>query len=115
MRRLLLTASVAALLSVGSPAFQSARARADDVAPATEDEKPAVTLESRLTTGLKARRPEDVEFVERVAEMVRTGKLPAKVVDSTYLWAIRRRQSYPFPAFQRALRIQADRIGIAID
>jgi hypothetical protein len=37
------------------------------------------------------------------------------VVDSTFLWAIRRRQSYPFPAFQKALRIQADRLGIAID
>ena len=71
--------------------------------------------QSRLTTGLKARRPEDVEFVERVAEMVRAGQLPAKVVDSTFLWAIRRGRSYPFPAFQRALRIQADRLGITID
>jgi hypothetical protein len=112
MRHLLLAASVAGMLSAATLEIQ---ARADDVAPATEDGKTAVTLESRLTTGLKARRPEDVEFVERVAEMVRTGQLPAKVVDSTFLWAIRRRQSYPFPAFQKALRIQADRLGIAID
>ena len=112
MRHLLLAASVAGMLSA---AMLEIQARADDVAPATEDGKTAVTLESRLTTGLKARRPEDVEFVERVAEMVRTGQLPAKVVDSTFLWAIRRRQSYPFPAFQKALRIQADRLGIAID
>ena len=112
MRHLLLAASVAGMLSVATLEIQ---ARADDVAPATEDGKTAVTLESRLTTGLKARRPEDVEFVERVAEMVRTGQLPAKVVDSTFLWAIRRRQSYPFPAFQKALSIQADRLGIAID
>jgi hypothetical protein len=112
MRHLLLAASVAGMLS--GPALEI-HARADDVAPATEDGKTAATLESRLKTGLKARRPEDVEFVERVAEMVRTGQLPAKVVDSTYLWAIRRRQSYPFPAFQKALRIQADRLGIAID
>ena len=112
MRHLLLAASVAGMLSAATLEIQ---ARADDVAPATEDGKTAVTLESRLTTGLKARRPEDVEFVERVAEMVRTGQLPAKVVDSTFLWAIRRRQSYPFPAFQKALRIQADRLGIEID
>ena len=112
MRHLLLAASVAGMLSAATLEIQ---ARADDVAPATEDGKTAVTLESRLTTGLTARRPEDVEFVERVAEMVRTGQLPAKVVDSTFLWAIRRRQSYPFPAFQKALRIQADRLGIAID
>jgi hypothetical protein len=112
MRSLLLAASVAGMLS--APALEI-QARAEDVAPAIEDGKTAVTLESRLTTGLKARRPEDVEFVERVAEMVRTGQLPAKVVDSTFLWAIRRRQSYPFPAFQKALRIQADHLGIAID
>jgi len=112
MRHLLLAASVAGMLA--SPMLEI-HTRADDIAPATEDGKTAVTLESRLTTGLKARRPEDVEFVERVAEMVRTGQLPAKVVDSTFLWAIRRRQSYPFPAFQKALRIQADRLGIAID
>lgn len=112
MRHLLLAASVAGMLSVTT---LEPRARADDVASATDDGKTAVTLESRLTTGLKARRPEDVEFVERVAEMVRTGQLPAKIVDSTFLWAVRRRQSYPFPAFQRALRIQADHLGIAID
>ena len=53
--------------------------------------------------------------MERVAEMVRAGQLPAKVVDSTFLWAIRRGRTYPFPAFQRALRIQADRLGITID
>lgn len=110
MRHLLL-ATLAGVVLTSSPAIL---VRADDAVPAAEEGK-AVTLESRLTTGLKARRPEDVEFVERVAEMVRTGQLPAKVVDSTYLWAIRRRQSYPFPAFQRALRIQADRLGIVID
>jgi hypothetical protein len=112
MRHLLLAASLAGMLS--APALEI-HARAEDIAPAIEDGKTAVTLESRLTTGLKARRPEDVEFVERVAEMVRTGQLPAKVVDSTFLWAIRRRQSYPFPAFQKALRIQADRLGVDID
>jgi len=98
MRSLLFAASVAGVLSAPVPAI---KARAEDVAPAIGEEKPALTLESRLTTGLKARRPEDVEFVARV--------------DSTFLWAIRRGRSYPFPAFQRALRIQADRLGITID
>jgi len=112
MRHLLFAAAAAGALAV--PATVG-HARADDVVPAAEEGKTALTLESRLTTGLKARRPEDVEFVERVAEMVRAGQLPAKVVDSTFLWAIRRRQAYPFPAFQRALRIQADRLGISID
>lgn len=69
-------------------------------------------LEDRLTTGLKARRPEDVAFIKEVARLVRDGGLPIKVVDSTYFWALQRQQKYPFPLFERALRIRADRLGV---
>ncbi len=77
--------------------------------------KTATSIEDRLAIGLKARRPEDVAWLERVAGMVREGRLPAKVVDSTYLWAQRRRQAYPFPSFRRALELQAGRLGIEIE
>jgi len=70
------------------------------------------SLADRLKTGLKARRPEETEFLDQVAHLVRTGALPGKLVDSTYLWAIQRQQKYPYPLFQRALRIQADRLGV---
>jgi hypothetical protein len=110
MRRLLLvaTALLFALAAIDAAAT-------DEGEGAPEGGTAVVTLEDRLTTGLKVRRPEDAEFVEHVAEMVRAGRLPEKVVDSAYLWAIRRRKKYPFPAFQQALRLQADRLGIDID
>ncbi|MFZ4732864.1 MAG: hypothetical protein ACOYK7_10055 [Pirellulales bacterium] len=73
------------------------------------------SLEDRLTTGLQARRPADVAYIGRVVDMVEQGKLPAKLVDSTFLWAVRRRQRHPLPAFREALRLQADRIGIEIE
>jgi hypothetical protein len=80
------------------------------------DEPPAVgkvaTLEDRLKTGLRARRPEEHRFIERVVRLVREGNLPGKLVDSTYLWAVERQQKYPYPLFERALRIQADRLGV---
>jgi hypothetical protein len=80
------------------------------------DEPPAVgkvaDLEDRLKTGLRARRPEEKRFIERVVQLVREGNLPGKLVDSTYLWAVERQQKYPYPLFERALRIQADRLGI---
>ena len=80
------------------------------------DEPPAVgkvaDLETRLKTGLRARRPEEHRFIERVVLLVREGNLPGKLVDSTYLWAIERQQKYPYPLFERALRIQADRLGL---
>ena len=71
-----------------------------------------ISLEDQLNTGLKTRRPEETEFVEEVARLVNEGKLPRKLVDSTFMWAVRRRQTYPFPAFERALRLQADRLGV---
>ena len=71
-----------------------------------------ISLEDQLKTGLRARRPEETEFIEDVARLVNTGKLPRKLVDSTFIWALRRRTNYPFPAFERALRLQADQLGV---
>jgi hypothetical protein len=71
-------------------------------------------LEDRLKTGLKARRPEEKAFLDDVARLVRAGELPVKLVDSTYLWALQRQQKFPYPLFERALRIQASRIGVEL-
>ncbi|MFM8986754.1 MAG: hypothetical protein ACKONH_12000 [Planctomycetia bacterium] len=88
----------------------SARAAENDLA--TRDA--IASLEERLTAGLKARTPAEVAFCARVAELVRTGRLPAQVVDSTYLWAVRRGRKHPFPAFQYALRAKAEKLGVTL-
>jgi len=75
-------------------------------------EETFASLETRLKKGLQARLPGENAFVDAVVEQVNAGRLPRKLVDSTYLWAVQRRQSYPFPCFQRALRIQAARLGL---
>ena len=72
------------------------------------------SLEERLKAGLKVRAPADVAFCDRVIEAVRAGEIPAQVVDSTYLWAVRRGRKYPFPAFQVALRAKAERLGVSL-
>lgn len=72
------------------------------------------SLEERLKAGLKVRAPADVAFCDRVIEAVRAGEIPAQVVDSTYLWAVRRGRKYPFPAFQVAIRAKAERLGISL-
>jgi len=72
------------------------------------------SLEERLKAGLKVQAPADVAFCDRVIEAVRAGKLPAQVVDSTYLWAVRRGKKYPFPAFQVAIRAKAERLGVSL-
>jgi len=84
--------------------------------PAPADEPVGVgeelSLEDQLKTGLRVRRPQDAEFIADVARRVHDGSLPRKLVDSTYNWAVRRRQKYPFPAFEQALRLQAERLGV---
>lgn len=71
-------------------------------------------LEDRLKNGLRVTAPRDVKFVEAVARQVRDGRLPEKLVDSTYLWAVRRGRKYPFPAFEHVLRLQADKLGVPL-
>lgn len=85
---------------------------------AVHAEPPSATnvasLEDRLNAGLRTRLPDEKAFVGNVAAAVRAGRIPVKLVDSTYLWAVERRTEYPFPAFQKALRMQAARLGVRL-
>ena len=82
--------------------------------PAATARGAIASLEERLKAGLKVQAPADVAFCDRVIESVRAGKLPAQVVDSTYLWAVRRGKKYPFPAFRVAILAKAERLGIRL-
>ncbi|MBU6277295.1 MAG: hypothetical protein KGQ61_11715 [Planctomycetes bacterium] len=83
--------------------------------PEGRDDSGSVGLEGRLVAGLQVRRPADRDYIGRVVGMVEEGRLPPKLVDATFLWAVRRRQRHPLPAFREALRLQADRLGIAVE
>lgn len=73
------------------------------------------SLADRLKTGLRVKAPPDVAFVELVAQRVREGRLPEKLVDSTYLWAVSRGRKYPFPAFQHVIRLQAEKLNVPLE
>jgi hypothetical protein len=73
------------------------------------------SMEDRLKNGLRVKAPRDVKFVETVAERVREGRMPAKVVDSTYFWAVSRGKKYPFPAFEHSIRMQAAKLGVPLE
>jgi hypothetical protein len=104
-RRAMMTAAVLSLLLSGL-------GRADS--PAV-DRGDAASLAERLKTGLRVKAPRDVAFVETIAERVQEGRLPEKLVDSTFLWAVRRGKKYPFPAFEHVIRLQADRLGVPLE
>ena len=94
-------------------------ATAPTIVPAAEPPAAArssiPTLADRLKTGLRVHAPEDVAFCDALARQVRDGRLPGKVVDSTYLWAVQRGKKYPFPSFAHVMRIKAAKLGVTLD
>jgi hypothetical protein len=70
-----------------------------------------LTLKDQLNTGLLARTPQERKFNDKVVALVQQGTLPYSLVQSTFLWA-RRKQPYPMPYFERALRVRAKSAGI---
>jgi hypothetical protein len=114
MRRILFASVVGAALVV---APRPAAAQAPPSLPALPNPPAAgvASLEDRLKTGLRVRAPRETRFIETIALRVREGRLPAKLVDSTYIWAIQRGKKYPFPAFEHVIRLQAERLNVPLD
>ena len=89
-----------------------------DVGPA---EGRQLTLRQQLTTGLRAFTPADFAFIDRVVLAVQQGRLPRRMVDSTFLWARDRaaRRSYvrrlrPMVFFRPGLILRARQINVAL-
>jgi hypothetical protein len=73
----------------------------------------SANLQETLEKGLRARLPEEFEFLERVVQMVEKGTLPLDLVRSTFDWA-RDKRPYPYRYFERGLKLRAARIGIEV-
>ena len=73
-------------------------------------------LKEQLENGLKARLPADFAFISKVVTLVEQDKLPINVVKAVFQWARKKgaANNYPFPYFQRALKIRAKKLGIVI-
>ncbi len=80
-----------------------------------------VALVDQLRVGLKVKTKADKVFVNAVVLAVQQGKLPRRLVDSTFLWARNRskqrsgkRQLRPMIYFQPALTLRAKRLGLIL-
>jgi len=84
--------------------------------PAQEASVNVAELKDQLKNGLKARRPQDFAFIDRVCTMVADGQLPVELVQSTFQWARKnaKDENYPYPWFEYALRARAKKLGIVI-
>jgi hypothetical protein len=73
-----------------------------------------LSLESVLSAGLKCRRPVEFDYIKKVAKKVDNGTLPHALVESTFFWARRQHEQYPYISFRYALEIRAKKLGISI-
>lgn len=87
---------------------------ADDFTPTKFNPAQYVQYERQLNAILKTRRDEEKKFVHEVVVKVREGKIPAKLVNTSFDWVRKKRPTtnYPFIYFERVLRLQADRLKI---
>lgn len=70
-------------------------------------------LKDQLDAGLKARQPEEFAFIAKVCTMVDRKQLPFDMVKGTFMWA-RKKLPYPYPYFERGLRLRAAQQGIKL-
>jgi len=70
-------------------------------------------LKELLEKDLRARRPEEFAFINKVIKLVDKGALPYSMVSGTYIWA-RKKRPHPFQYFQYAMRERAGRIGVEL-
>jgi hypothetical protein len=71
--------------------------------------------EQQLNAILKTRRDEERQFINELVLKVREGKLPSKLIQTSFRWVQKKRPqtNFPFIYFEKVLRLQADRAGIA--
>ena len=112
---MLVVAALAVLSMLTSPA-----AAQQSTAP-VGDQGRKISLADQLRAGLKATTKSDHAFIDRVVLLVHLGKLPRRLVDSTFLWARDRaarksatRALRPMVYFRPALTLRAKRIGVKL-
>ncbi|TWT56121.1 hypothetical protein [Allorhodopirellula solitaria] len=110
LRVLLVGASFAAsflLVDTASAQITVARSMAGS-------ESPVATLEEQLINRLHATTTVQADYLRHVAKLVDQKKLEARLVIAIEKYALHRNPRYAFPYFERALRYEAAKRGVAL-
>ena len=92
--------------------------RSESVGLAADSPPPALSgggvyhldLQGQLEKGLKARRPVEFAYIAQIITLVEAGDLPRELVDSTFVWA-RKKRTMRLQYFQFALQARAAKRG----
>ena len=82
---------------------------ADDFLPEKFTDAQFEEYERQLNALLKTRTDAEKEFISKVVMRVQLGRIPSKLVSTSYQWGRKNRPTtnYPFIYFEKVLRIQA--------
>ena len=71
--------------------------------------------ELKLNAILKTRTDQEKLFIAQLVDNMQQGTVPIKLVSTSFKWVQQKRplSNYPFIYFEKVLRLQADRIGVA--
>lgn len=72
------------------------------------------SLEEQLINGLRATRPEQKQFLRNIVKHVNQKRLDLRVVNAVFKWARNRQPNYPFPYFERGLRVESQKRGLVL-
>ena len=81
----------------------------------TTADGPTARFQELLAKGLKLRRPQEKEFVARIAVLVEQRILPRSLVTTSFSWARKRHQKFPYPYFQRAIVLRSAKLGVRLN
>ncbi len=70
------------------------------------------TLEEQLINRLRATTAQQKGFLRRVAVLVREKQLEQRLVVAVYRYSLKRHPYFPFPFFERAMRVEARKRGV---
>ena len=81
----------------------------DDFLPESFTNAQFVEYERKLNALLKTRADEEKKFVNQIVMQVKLGKIPSRLVSTSYQWGRTKRPNtnYPFIYFEKVIRIQA--------
>lgn len=71
-----------------------------------------VDLRSQLVFGLRTNLPGQVQFIDSVIAKVETKELPRAMVNVIFVWARKRNPKIPYPYFEVAMRLLAEKRGV---
>jgi hypothetical protein len=71
-----------------------------------------VDLRSQLVFGLRTNLPGQVQFIDSVIAKVESKEIPRAMVNVIFVWARKRNPKIPYPYFEVALRLLAEKRGV---